>query len=86
MLTQFLFLAYYVSMGTMTNHIREAIRIELARRDWNKSRLADEAGVSRQYVSELMGGKAGNLSPAWEAILDKLGLELTVRAKDSRSS
>ena len=73
---------YYVSMENMTDHIREAVRIELARRDWNKSRLADESGVSRQYVSELMGGKAGNLSPAWAAILDKLGLELTVRSKE----
>ena len=74
-------LAYYVSMIDMTDNLRKAIRIELARRDWTRSHLADEAGVSRQYVSELITGKAGNLSPAWVAILDTLGLDLTIVPK-----
>ena len=69
-------------MENMTENIREAIRVELARRDWTKAHLADETGVSRQYVSELMNGKAGNLSGAWEAIFDTLGLELTVKLKE----
>ena len=67
----------------MTDAIREAIRIELARRDWNRTRLADETGLSRQYISELMGGKAGNLSPAWQRIFDELGLEVVVQPKGS---
>ncbi len=69
-------------MENMTNSIREIIRVELARRDWNKSKLADESGLSRQYVSELMGGKAGNLSEAWQRIFDTLGLEVVVQPKE----
>jgi len=69
-------------MNTMTDSIREAVRIELARRDWNRTRLADQTGLSRQYVSELISGKAGNLSPAWERIFDELGLELVVQPKE----
>ncbi len=65
----------------MTEGIREAVRIELARRDWNRTRLADETGLSRQYISELIGGKAGNLSPAWQRIFDELGLEVVVQPK-----
>lgn len=71
-------------MVMMTDNIREAIRIELARRDWNRTQLADETGLSRQYISELMGGKAGSLSPAWARILDTLGLELVVQPKGER--
>lgn len=71
-------------MNTMTEGIREAVRIELARRDWNRTRLADETGLSRQYISELMGGKAGNLSLAWQRIFDELGLEVVVQPKGSR--
>lgn len=66
----------------MTDKVREAIRIELARRNWNKTRLAEETGLSRQYISELMAGKAGSLSPAWGKVLDALGLELTVKPKE----
>lgn len=65
----------------MTEGIREAVRIELARRDWNRTRLADETGLSRQYISELIGGKAGNLSPAWQRIFDELGLEVVVQPR-----
>ena len=68
-------------MNNMTEGIREAVRIELARRDWNRTRLADETGLSRQYISELIGGKAGNLSPAWQRIFDELGLEVVVQPK-----
>lgn len=65
----------------MNEGIREAVRIELARRDWSRTRLADETGLSRQYISELIGGKAGNLSPAWQRIFDELGLEVVVQPK-----
>ena len=81
MLTKVIQGAYYGRMNNMTEGIREAVRIELARRDWNRTRLADETGLSRQYISELIGGKAGNLSPAWQRIFDELGLEVVVQPK-----
>lgn len=73
-------------MNNMTEGIREAVRIELARRDWNRTRLADETGLSRQYISELVGGKAGNLSPAWQRIFDELGLEVVVQPKGANKN
>ena len=71
-------------MKRMTDEIREVIRIELARRNWNKTKLSDETGLSRQYISELVNGKAGTLSPAWERIFEALGLELSVKPKEER--
>lgn len=68
----------------MTDSVREAIRIELAKRNWNRTKLAEETGLSRQYISELMGGKAGVLSPAWQRVFDKLGLELVLQPKGSK--
>jgi hypothetical protein len=65
----------------MTDSIREAVRIELARRDWNRTKLAQETDLTRQYVGELMTGKAGNLSDSWGRIFDELDLEVVVRPK-----
>lgn len=65
----------------MNERIREAVRIELARRDWNQARLADTIGVSRQYLSEIMRGKAGNVPAVWSKVLEELGLELVARRK-----
>ncbi len=65
----------------MTDSIREAVRIELARRDWNRTKLAQETDLTRQYVGELMTGKAGNLSDSWGRIFDELGLELVLQPK-----
>jgi hypothetical protein len=65
----------------MTDPIREAVRIELARRDWNRTKLAQETDLTRQYVGELMTGKAGNLSDSWGRIFDELDLEVVVRPK-----
>jgi transcriptional regulator with XRE-family HTH domain len=68
-------------MDNMTDSVREAVRIELAKRDWNRTKLAEETGLSRQYISELMSGKAGVLSPAWQRVFDKLGLELVLQPR-----
>ncbi len=70
-----------VSRYPMTDSIREAVRIELARRDWNRTKLAQETDLTRQYVGELMTGKAGNLSDSWGRIFDALDLEVVVRPK-----
>lgn len=65
----------------MTDAIREAIRVELARRNDKPGHLADRVGVSRQFMSAVMNGKAGNLPQVWAKMLDDLGLELVVRAR-----
>lgn len=65
----------------MNDHIREAVRIELARRRSNQTRLAQQVGVTPQYISDIMSGKSGNVPSVWGRIFDELGLELTVKAK-----
>ena len=65
----------------MNERIREAVRVELARRKSNQAHLAGEVGVSRQYISDLMTGKSGNVPAVWSRIFDELDLELTVTPK-----
>lgn len=68
-------------MEPMNERIREAVRIELARRRSNQAHLADQVGVSRQYISDLMNSKSGNVPAVWSRIFDELDLELTVTPK-----
>lgn len=65
-------------MSLMTDEIREAVRVELARKNWNRAKLADEAGVSRQFISEMLNGRAANVPPSWDKVFSLLGLKLTV--------
>lgn len=67
----------------MNERIREAVRIELARRRSNQTRLAHKVGVTPQYISDIMNGKSGNVPTVWGRIFDELGLELTVKPKDA---
>ncbi len=73
--------SYRVSMDHVNDRIRQAIRIELARRDAKQSRLAESIGVSRQFLNNVLRGKAGNVPDVWQKILDELDLELVVRPK-----
>lgn len=68
-------------MEPMNERIREAVRIELAKRRASQAQLADEVGVSRQYISDLMNGKSGNVPAVWSRIFDELDLELAVTPK-----
>lgn len=68
-------------MATMTDDIRTAIRIEMAKRNINQRELADGAGLTPQHLSQLLGGKIGNINEAWGKIFDYLGLEVTVKER-----
>lgn len=68
-------------MERMNRQIRETIRVELARRNETQAALARRIGVTRQYLSDIMRGKSGNVPEVWQKVLDDLGLELVVRAK-----
>jgi len=71
-------------MEPMNERIREAVRVELARRRSNQTRLAHQVGVTPQYISEIMSGRSGNVPTVWGRIFDELGLELTVTLKDDK--
>ena len=65
-------------MGTVNDRIREAVRVELARRASNQAELAEKVGVSKQYISDVMRARAGKVPAVWQRILDELDLELVV--------
>ena len=72
---------YRVNMDTVNERIRQAVRVELAKRDSTQARLAQKIGVSRQHVNNVMRARAGNVPTVWQRIFDELDLELTVRPK-----
>lgn len=78
--------AYHVSMELVNERIRQAVRVELAKRNTNQAKLAEEIGVSRQYLSDIMRGKSGNVPDVWERIFNALSLELSAGPKDGFAS
>lgn len=63
-------------MRHMTDGIRRAVRIELARRDYSQADLARQLGMAPQYLSNMMRGKVSKMPEAWQRVLDALDLEL----------
>lgn len=66
----------------MTDSIREAVRVELAKRKWSKSELARRINKSPQFIGQIMNNRRGDVPEYWQEIFDELGLELTVTAKN----
>jgi ribosome-binding protein aMBF1 (putative translation factor) len=66
---------------TMTEQIREAVRVELAKRKWSQSELARRIDKTPQFISQIMGSERGDVPDYWQSIFDELGLELTVKNK-----
>lgn len=63
-----------------------AVRRTRLERDWSQQRLADEAGVSREWVSAVERGKPALDLRLLLDVLDALGLELSVHpGADARS-
>ena len=77
---------YCGSMEAVNDRIREAVRIELARRASNQAELAEKVGVSKQYISDVMRARAGKVPAVWQRILDELDLDLVVRPRAASTS
>lgn len=71
-------------METVNDRIREAVRVELARRASNQAQLAEKVGVSKQYISDVMRARAGKVPAVWQRILEELDLEVVVQKKQSK--
>ena len=69
-------------MSGMNDQIRQSVRVELARMNMTQSKLADDVGISRQYVSDLMRAKTGDIPDAWNKILGRLNLKLVAIRED----
>ncbi len=73
---------YREMMTTMTDELRAHLRAELARRKIRQRELAEELGMSRTYLSNLLNGQRGQVSEKWQRLLDYLGLELALKTKE----
>ena len=71
----------YLMQKDVQEHIREEVRVEMARRRISQIELAKEAGISRSYISSCLSGSADVLSSKWLRVFEVLGLELTIRKK-----
>ncbi len=70
-------------MKGMNDDVREAVRIELARRKWRQNDLAAHTQLSKQHISQLMTGKTRDVPDAWSRIFKTLGLKVIVVKDDS---
>jgi len=68
-------------MTTMTEHIRDEVRVAMVRRHVTQGEIAERLGISRQHLSAMLSGRRSRLPDAWEKLLDELGLELVVRPR-----
>ncbi len=73
---------YCVNMNSVTEDIRAELRAILARRRIKQTDLARELGTSRTYVSNMLNGQRGQLSPVWVKLLEHLDLELVLQPRD----
>ena len=72
---------YYLGVN---EQLRNALLAVLKERNISQAELARRAGVPRQNISRALTSSdpQGKVPPIWEKMLDALGLELTVKAKD----
>ncbi len=65
----------------MNDDIRNAARDALEKRGWTQEQLAKTAGVKQATVSRFLSGDRNKTAEAVTAMLDALGLQLTVEPK-----
>lgn len=70
----------------MTDRIRKDLRIAMIEQDMTQASLAARSGLKPAHVSDLLRGRRGSLGDGWRRMLDALGLELCVRAKEHEGS
>ena len=66
----------------MNQNIREAVHIQMLRRNIPQYRLAERVNVSRQYLNKLLKGHTEGSVKVWLDILNELDLELTVTERN----
>ncbi len=72
---------WYAIVMRMNDEIRKAAQKALGNKGWTQERLAKEAGVKQATVSRFLSGDRNKAAEAATAILEALGLTLTVEPK-----
>jgi DNA transposition AAA+ family ATPase len=65
----------------MTDFIRKAVGERIEARRMTRTEAAAAAGMSAQYLGDLLGGRKGEIPKSWARLLDALNLEVVVRPK-----
>lgn len=65
----------------MNKDVRDAVQQRLEARKMTRTEAAAAAGMSRQYLQDMMTLTKATTPKSWVRLLDVLGLELVVRPK-----
>lgn len=63
------------------SQIRTALKAEMIRRGWSQQQLADQLGISKSAMAQILSGKYGKIPQSLIDVLNALDLELTVQSK-----
>ncbi len=66
----------------MNHTIRANVKEIIEQQGITQTELAENIGVSRQYISAMLTGERGEIPSTWGKLLDVLGLELTTFPKE----
>ena len=69
-------------MTETDKRLRETVTQTMRDRGITQTQLADSMGVTQGHVSQLVTGERGKIPESLIALLDELGLELTVVERD----
>lgn len=70
------------SATIMNQEIIRTVKMILAARKSNQSKLSMESGVGRGHLSEMLQGRIGMATEAWRMVFDALGVKLVIVPKD----
>lgn len=68
-------------MARVNETVRKAVKEAMKDEGVTQEKLASEIGIHRVQVNRLLNGKSNEVPDSWLKILDKFGLELTVKPK-----
>lgn len=68
------------------SEVRAAVKEAMKREGVSQVELAKELEMSRVNLTRALSGRSGKVPELWQRLLDRFGLELTVRPKDDPDS
>jgi len=65
----------------MNQQIRETVKGVIRERGLTQQQLADEMGIARTHLNQMLSGKLGQVPPRWALLADALDLEIVIQPK-----
>lgn len=71
------------TVNAVNDDIKQLVRIELARRNMSQKQLAEQIGVSQQYLSDILrNASKGKIPDVWHNIFEEFGWHIVVVDKN----